>query len=83
MNNDTETAKTPAKSPEKAVSGDFDTMVDAGPDRKGVKGSIVKCPKSFDHRRVKVLPRPTPKRRWRVQGQNSYKSLFFRRLNNL
>lgn len=83
MNNDTETAKTADKSPKKAVSGDFDTMFDTGHGRKGAKGSIVKQSKTFDHRRVKVLPRPTPKRRWRVQGQNICKSLFFRRLNNL
>jgi len=45
MNNDTETAKTAAKSPKKAVSGDFGMIADTGQGRKGVKGSIVKYPK--------------------------------------
>ena len=77
MNNDTKTAKTAAKSLKKAVSGDFDTMVDTGQGWKGVKGLIVKHSKSFDPRRVKVLPRPTPKPRWRVQEEGTGKSGSF------
>ena len=65
---DASTAESAAKSRRNGVSGHFRQVFATEPHGKGGMGRYVRSLNDLDPKTSQVLPRPTPKTRWRVQG---------------